>query len=518
MPDSLERLGSLMEGGFEPSWITELLRHSLRYGSPPPERRVFVNRTLRMQTIRHVGFDLDFTLADYEREPIERTTFELAIERLIDDHGYPESIRRAELRPDFPRRGLLIDKRTGTVLRMNRHRYVGQAYLGRRKLSRNEMIRLFRNEPLRPSNERFYHVDSLFELPETNLYAELIELREGRDAVELPEPERLFEDVRAAVDQVHATESLQRAILDDPGSFLSRGQELPLTLLRLALSGRRLILLTNAGWSFADRIGSYLFDESLPGLDSWRRLFDLIVVRSGKPGFFRKDKPFVELDPSGEPIGEVQEPAWGGIYQGGNLGSLMRLLDCRGEEVLYVGDHIYGDIVTSKRKSNWRTALIVRELEEEFHRRAELSLDIAELTRLQMALSGAGHQMDQLSDVLTLYRKAVETGADFPTETFATIRSLLEGMKDRHHGLLRRASRLGEEVAESFNPYWGSFFKQGGSKTLFANQLEAFACIYTSRVVNLGLYGTNHYYRVIHDPMMHDWDSGTNGAYSGDGP
>ena len=59
-------------------------------------------------------------------------------------------------------------------------------------------------------------------------------------------------------------------------------------------------------------------------------------------------------------------------------------------------------------------------------------------------------------------------------------------------------------VARRFNPYWGSFFKQGSSKTLFAQQLEAFACLYTSKVSNLGLYGTNHYFRVIDDPMMHE--------------
>lgn len=504
MTTDLVPFNTLLTGELEPSWITELLQHSLRYGSPPPERRVFVNRTLRMETIKHIGFDLDFTLADYRREPMDSTTFRLAIEQLVKEHDYPQEIRAAELRLDFPRRGLLIDKKTGAVLRMNRHRYVGQAFMGRRKLSRSEMIDMFRHEPLSPSNERFYHVDSLFELPEANLYAELIELREQKPSLNLPDSTRLFDDVRQAIDWVHASEALQAAVLANTATFLDRNHELSLALLRLALGGRRLILLTNSGWTFARDICAYLFNDSLPGLTDWRRLFDLIVVRSGKPGFFRENRPFVELDPDGHQIGEDDVPRWGGIYQGGCLDGLMKLLDCRGEEVLYVGDHIYGDIVTSKRRSNWRTLLIVRELEEELRHHAELSHETKELVQLVTQLAAAGYQMDQLHDVVTLYRKAIETGADFPPETFEMIQGLHGQMKEKHHATLRRASRLGEDIANHFNPFWGSFFKQGGSKTLFAHQMESFACIYTSRASNLGLYGTNHYFRVIQDPMMHE--------------
>ena len=138
-----------------------LLHHALRHPVPPPHRQVYANRTLRMETIRFVGFDLDWTLADYEKMPLERLSFGLAVERLIEHQGYPEEVHELAFRPDFPRRGLIIDREAGTVLRMNRHRYVGQAYLGRRLLDRREVIRLYRQEPIQPAAERFYHVDSL---------------------------------------------------------------------------------------------------------------------------------------------------------------------------------------------------------------------------------------------------------------------------------------------------------------------------------------------------------------------
>jgi HAD superfamily 5'-nucleotidase-like hydrolase len=502
-------MDSLQARGLEPSYISELLQHALRYSSPPPDRQVFVNRTLRLETIRHIGFDLDFTLADYAREPLEKATLELAIERLISGRGYPEAVREIELRPEFPRRGLLIDKRAGTVLRMNRHRYVGSAYLGRQRLGRSDMVKLYRHEPLRPASDRFYHVDSLFELPETNLFSELVELKERRPSLDLPDHPRLFDDVRHSIDWVHAEGELKARVLADPETYIPRDPEMILALLRLALGKRKLILLTNSDWLYADGVCSYLFDGAVPGLDSWRQLFDLVIVSSAKPGFFREERTFRRLhEEDGRELGSSEAPKWGGVYAGGCLDGMMQLLNCRGERVLYVGDHIYGDIVTSKRESTWRTLLIVRELEEEFHRNAELTYEMEQLKDLKRRLAEAGHRMDQLYDVVTLYRRALENGSDLPAEVLETIREFFTEIKDHHHNLLLRAGRLGDRVARNFNPYWGSFFKQGSSKTLFAHQMEAFSCLYTSRVSNLGLYGTNHYFRVIEDPMMHEHNGG----------
>ena len=39
-----------------------------------------------------------------------------------------------------------------------------------------------------------------------------------------------------------------------------------------------------------------------------------------------------------------------------------------GDSVLYVGDHIYGDVLRSKKTAGWRTALIVPEMERELTR------------------------------------------------------------------------------------------------------------------------------------------------------
>ena len=47
----------------------------------------------------------------------------------------------------------------------------------------------------------------------------------------------------------------------------------------------------------------------------------------------------------------------GQIYSGGNCESFTDMIGARGKDVLYVGDHIFGDILKSKKKQGWRTFL-----------------------------------------------------------------------------------------------------------------------------------------------------------------
>ncbi len=482
----------------------ELLRHMTSDGEPQSEQRIFVNRTLRMESVRCVGFDLDWTLADYQRLPFERLMFDLTIERLIEHHGHPAAVRDLGFRPDFPQRGLLIDKQAGTVLRMSRHRFVNLAYFGRERLNRDELKRLYRYEPIQPASGRFYHIDSLFELPETNIYAELVEASKTLPALAERGYPRLFEDVRAAIDWVHAAGTLKSRVLADTDRYLRRDRLLAIALLRLRLGGRPLILLTNSNWEYASGLCSFLFDGLLPGLESWRQLFDLVIVEAGKPDFFRHDRPFTSLDRDGEPKGEAKLPEWGGSYSGGCLEGLMRRIDLPGEQVLYVGDHIYGDAVTSKQESTWRIALIVRELEAEICARLELGRQSGRHIQLMRELGTLGHELDHVRDQVALGGSLAETTAAFDRADLEAWRQRFADVGRRHRRGLRQLAESAEQLDAAYHPYWGSLFKQGTSKTRFAGQLDSYACLYTARARNFAFYGSQHYYRVARDPMMHE--------------
>lgn len=486
-----------------PALRRELFERALDGGTPPAARRIFVNRNLRLDKIRFLGFDLDWTLADYDRGELDAATFELALTFLVDHIGYPPAVRQVELRPGFPRRGLIVDRQVGTVLKMNRHRYVGRAYLGRTRLAADDRFQLYRLEPIDLSSDRYYRVDTLFELPEVNLFTELVELGRRDPALVLGRgPQAIFDDVRHAVDSIHANGWLKSRVTADLSRFLRRDEELPVALARLVLGGRRLFLLTNSDRAYTEALCAHLFDRSLPGLGSWRELFDLVVASAGKPGFFRAERPFVPIADDGSEGEPVTVPEWGGVYRGGSREGLMSLFDAPGEQVLYVGDHIYSDILTSKRRNTWRTALIVRELEEELETAAAVGDQMRHLAALRAELSDLGHRMDDLRDVVTVAQRLGES-----SDLTRAAGERLDTLKSQHRTLRQRAGELQERISRRFHPVWGSLFKQGSNRSLFAAQVAEFACIYTSRVSNFARYGTDHYFRVVEDPVTHELPS-----------
>ena len=486
----------------------ELLRHALAVNPPSYGRQIFTNRTLRMERIRYVGFDLDWTLADYDRETMTRLAFNLTLARLVERFGYPEDVRSCPYHRLFSRRGLMLDTEKGMVLKMDRHRYVGRAYHGRTPLSREERARLYRWEPINPASPRFYFVDTLFELPEVNIFSEIVELKkQSMNPDRLPDYPEIFKNVRQAIDSIHADGTLKEKILGDVGHYLVDDPDLLIALYRMALNGRRLILITNSEWFYTDGLCRHIFNDRIPGLSSWRDLFSLVVVSAGKPGFFRKARPFTRLDDQGEPQAEVDVPEWGGLYSGGSREGLMQLLNCRGEQVLYVGDHIYGDILSSKLTSTWRTALVVKEMETELETRQRLTSQLRHTEVLRNEVADFGQRMDALRDVLQLYEElSRNNGLTDDSRAIDRTRDHLETMRSEHKVMRQHIHRLQSRISDELNRYWGSLFKQGNNKSLFGSQVDDFACVYTSRVSNFAYYGNKHYFRVPHDAMKHEFD------------
>ena len=57
--------------------------------------------------------------------------------------------------------------------------------------------------------------------------------------------------------------------------------------------------------------------------------------------------------------------------------------------MLYVGDHIYGDILRSKKTLGWRTMLVVPELETELEIQVTLPLQYVQL-HVSLTVAGPG--------------------------------------------------------------------------------------------------------------------------------
>ena len=83
--------------------------------------KVFVNRTLNMKRITHIGFDMDHTLVRYDTKKFESLAYDQIIDKLIRFKNYPKAIKeKTTFNYEKAIRGLVIDKARGNLLKISR--------------------------------------------------------------------------------------------------------------------------------------------------------------------------------------------------------------------------------------------------------------------------------------------------------------------------------------------------------------------------------------------------------------
>ncbi len=471
----------------------------------PRKKRVFVNRNLRMDQIELVGFDMDYTLAIYIQAEMERLSIELTLKKLVEGRGYSREILGLPYPPELAIRGLMVDRAEGNVFKMDRHGHVGRVLHGLRALTREERSTLYRRQRVRLAEPRYAWIDTLFALPEAVIYLRLVDwLGKGGAPVDT---DRLWTDVRASIDEAHRDDSLKSVIKAELARFVVVDHDLPATLHKLRSSGKRLFVLTNSLWDYTDAIMRFLLDGKLPAYASWRSYFDIVIVGGKKPAFFTDAAPFVELDAqTGAPLAEpVTALHRGRVYEGGNLASFEELSGTRGDRVLYVGDHIYGDIVRAKRSSVWRTCMVVQELEPELATAERLAPKLREFEELDRKRRNLDAEIDYQNLVLkSLQRMAEEAGAGPADLAKRRAKAGLDDLRAALRDATERHEQLEDEIDFAFNAHWGPTLKEGNEKSRFGEQVEDYACLYTSRVSNLLAYSPLRYFRAPRDKMPHE--------------
>jgi 5'-nucleotidase len=474
-------------------------------------RGVFVNRNLRLATVEMVGFDMDYTLAIYHQRRIEQLSYDLTLGRLITAHGYPAEIGLLPYDHTFVMRGLVVDRSHGNLLKLDRFGQVGRAWHGLRLLPHETWQKLYRNEPVRLRGDRYAWIDTLFSLPEAWAYAAIIELLESRG--QRMDYGRLYDDVREAIDSVHRDNSLKQAVRRDIARYIYRDPELGPTLHRLRSGGKRLFLLTNSQWDYTQAVMAHLLDGLAPEYPTWRNYFDVVITGADKPRFFSDSNPFLELDASSEMgtvLGEATSLERWKVYRGGNLASFEKMTGFSGEKVLYVGDHIYGDILKSRKASLWRTCMVVQELEDEIRYTEGRREEISRLSEVELLRARLDDGVNQHKAALGGLERRLER----ETLSAAEQASLEEERREAKAELerLRRALKVAVGIAETlerdveagFNPYWGLLFKEGHENSRFGAQVEQYACLYTSRVSNLLQVSPTQYLRSPRELMPHE--------------
>jgi len=465
----------------------------------PPERGLFCNRTLNMRAIKAVGYDMDYTLIHYRVEEWERRAYDYMKKHFLS-RGWP--IAHLEFQPEMVTRGLIVDTETGNLVKANRFGFVKRAFHGTRALEFDKQREAYSRTMVDLADRRWVFLNTLFSLSEACMYAQLVDLLDERKLTEVLGYEELYRKVRKTLDTAHMEGRLKGEILADPDRFIVLDPEVPLTLLDQRHAGKKLLLITNSEWSYTAAIMSYSFDRFLPEGMKWRDLFDVVIVGARKPEFFTTRSPFFEvvteeglLRPT---IGKMQ---LGTAYLGGSAQQTEEYLGLSGDEILYVGDHMFGDVHVTKNVLRWRTALILRELEEEIV--ALRSFDVKEIELEHLMKEKEALEAEVCSIRIAIQRKRGGYGPQLP-EAEQELQSALGKLKSRLAELDQTVGPLAKAAGELNNSAWGPLMRAGNDKSHLARQVERYADIYTSRVSNL-LHATPYIYlRSPRGDLPHD--------------
>ena len=280
--------------------------------------------------------------------------------------GYPSAVLDFSYDPTRWSRGLVIDVRRGNFLKMDKHKYVRVARHGSSTLPppvRKALYARSSNKATSFSGSSFVDVDTLFQLVDAAIYEAVIDLKDGEggnDFTDLKTYEEIYRDVRACVDLCHRDGAIKDRVKEDPGRFVVKDPNLVPMLASYKRAGMKVFLLTNSLYDYTETVMNFLAGEN------WHDLFDVIIAGSCKPAFLldpRRDLFRVDPKTNGlrntdgvhevkalEPNGAHKFLAGGKVFQGGNWMHLNALLEMKhGEEILYVGDHLFSDVLRSKR-------------------------------------------------------------------------------------------------------------------------------------------------------------------------
>jgi HAD superfamily 5'-nucleotidase-like hydrolase len=468
----------------------------------PVGRGVYCNRTLNLRSIRAIGYDMDYTLVHYHVDVWEERAYEYARLALLEA-GWPVEALRFD--PAGFIRGLAIDRDLGNLVKANRFGYVKRAQHGMKALDFDSQRRAYAREIVDLSESRFRFLNTLFSLSEACIYSQLVDLMDEGALSEVMSYAALHDRVRGALDAAHTEGRLKAEIVADPDRFVAFDPETPLALLDQRRAGKRLLLITNSEWSYTRQIMGLAFDRFLPEGTTWRDLFDVVIVSARKPLFFTSPERMYQVaDLDGEGLlRPAQELVPNGVFHGGNADIVEQYLGLRPEQILYVGDHLYGDVHVSKQVRRWRTALVLRELEGDL---GALSGFEDSMVRLR-ELMGQKAALELALSSQRLWSQRARYGYGPPSP----------GSRKEHDARARQLRAelvvLDDEIAPLAiasgtlnNERWGLLMRTGNDKSLLTRSVERHADIYMSRVSNF-LYQTPFtFLRPPRGSLPHDLD------------
>lgn len=451
---------------------------------------VYVNRTLNLKRIKWMGLDMDHTLIRYKTEEFERLSHSIMKEKLVKK-GYPEAVLDLPFQYDLTIRGLVIDKKLGNILKLNRHSAIRASYHGLKAIDFKTQQKMYKSTYIDLSDSGYLAVDTAFSLSLCILYAQIVEMKSKDANLAIPDFAKLADDVLNALDEGHRDGSLKERVKQDLDRFIIKDPDMVHDLEKFKLHGKKVFIVTNSDFHYTKLLLDYAVQPFLKSHKSWLELFEVIITSAQKPRYFFDNLKYLSVNPEDGSMVNVHDKLTTGVFQGGNANSFTNDFGLEGDEILYIGDHIYGDILRLKKDCGWRTAMVIEELEHEVianHKAEPVNTEIEHLMRTKEPLE------EELTQIMTL---KVETKSK-PDETrVEALQSRISEIDAQISGLIRQQQGL-------YNPYWGPLMRSGNEESYFAHQVDRYACVYMPKLSDLLALSPRTYFRAPRRPLAHE--------------
>lgn len=451
---------------------------------------VFVNRILNLKKIKYIGLDMDHTLIRYQSERFESLVYQFVLNYLTLNKHYPEAIQTLTFHYEHAIRGSVVDSKHGNILKLSRYGAIRQSYHGTRPIDFQNQKNIYRSTYVDLNDANYIAIDTSFSIAFCVLFGQLVDFKD-QNPTALPSYETIAFDILYAVDKVHAQGDLKYHISQHLDEYVIREPHVVEGLLRFKQHGKALFILTNSEFSYTKTLLDYAITPFMPAGQTWQDLFDYVITLSNKPRFFYDNLKFLKISPQDGTMLNLNGPITPGIYQGGNAKKFTDDLGLSGDEILYIGDHIYGDIVRLKKDCNWRTALIVEELGREID--------------AQMKALPIEHKIAELMQIKTKREQEyVELQIQADTSHTKNEANTLPKLHAEIAAIDTKLTKLLKEESTFFNATWGRIFRAGAEESYFAYQVERYACIYMEKLSDLLEHSPFTYFRAYRRRLPHE--------------
>ena len=458
--------------------------------------KVFVNRTLNLKRIRYLGLDMDHTLIRYKVEEFERLSHTSIKEKLVKQKAYPQEVMALPFRMELALRGLVIDRRKGNLLKLNRHSAIRLSYHGLKPIDFKTQQKIYKSTYIDLSDSEYLAVDTAFSLSLASLFAQIVDLKENHPELKFPDFATIADDVLKALDEAHRDGSIKEIVAKNLDKFIIKEPDVVAGLEKFKRHGKKIFIVTNSDFHYTRILLDYAINPFLRDHKSWLDLFEIVITSAQKPRFFFDDLKYLHVKPEDGTMTNVNDQITPGVFQGGNARQFTRDLNLEGDEILYIGDHIYGDILRLKKDCGWRTAMVIDEIAEEVNSNTEaepLNEEIEVLMKKKEPLE------DQYTQLMT--DKTDDSGAKKGEVAFD---DLVETLHKQIGEIDAQISGLIKKQQSLYNANWGQLMRAGNEESYFAYQVDRYACVYMAKIADLLAQSPRTYFRAPRRPLAHE--------------